>query len=111
MRVRFKSRAKGPSKFQSEWSSPHEVNSVKGVEVTLREHSSNRKYVGLNDRLLNSLRVDKLLEPRALEVIANPQENKQNSEEGTLPVRDPEEALMRTRSGRVDKSTRNKTFE
>ena len=47
----------------------------------------------------------------ALELNANPQENEKDSENGTLPVGNPEEALMRTRSGRVVKSTRNKNFE
>ena len=111
MRVRLKSRAKGPSKFQSDWSSPHEVGLVKGVVVTLREISSNRKYVVHHDRLSNPLLSDKPLEPRALEVNANPQENEHDPEEGTLPVRNPEEALMRTRSGSTVKSTRNKDFE
>ena len=111
MRVRLKSRAKGPSKFQSEWSSPHEVVSVKGVVVTLREVSSNRKYVVHHDRLSNPLLSGKPLEPRALEVNANPQENEQDSEEGTLPVRNPDKALMRTRSGRTVKSTRKKDFD
>ena len=34
-----------------------------------------------------------------------------DSEECTLPVQNPEEALMRTRSGRTVKSARNKDFE
>ena len=103
VRVRLKSRAKGPSKFQSEWSSPHEVVSVKGVIVTLRELSSNRKYVVHHDCLSNPLLSGKPLEPRALEVNANPQEKEQDPEKGTLPVRNPEDALMRTRSGRTVK--------
>ena len=37
VRVRLKSRQKGHSKFISEWSEPHEVLSVRGVVVTLRE--------------------------------------------------------------------------
>ena len=111
MRVRLKSWAKGPSKFQSEWSSLHEVISVKGVVVTLKELSSNRKYVVHHDRLSNPLLSDKPLEPSALKLNANPQENEKDSEEGTLPVRNPEEALMRTSSGRTVKSTINKDFE
>ena len=79
--------------------------------ITLRELSSNRKYLVHHDRLSNPLLSGKPLEPRALEVNANPQENEQDSEEGTLPVRNPEEALMRTRSGRIVKSTGNKYFE
>ena len=46
VRVRLMSRAKGPSKFNSEWSSLHEVIFVKGVVVILKEISYNRKYVG-----------------------------------------------------------------
>ena len=111
MRVRLKSKAKGPSKFQSEWSSPQEVVSVKGVIVTFRKLSSNRKYVVHHDRLSNPLLSGKPLKFRALEPNANPQKNEQDSEKGTLPVRDLEEALMRTRSGRTVKSTRNKDFE
>ena len=111
VRVRLKSRAKGLRKFQSDWSSLHEVISVKGVVVTLKELSANRKYVVHHDRLSNPLLSDKPLEPRALELNANPQENEQDSEEGTLPVRNLEEALMRTRSGRTVKSTRNKDFD
>ena len=111
MRVRLKSRAKGLSKFQSEWSSLHEVISINRVVVTLRELSSNRKYVGHHDRFSNLLLSDKPLDPRALKLNANPQENEQDSEECTLPVRNPEEALMRTRSGRTVKLTRNKDFD
>ena len=109
--MRLKSRAKSPSKFQSEWSSPHEVILVKGVVVTLKELSANRKYVVHHDSLSNPLLFGKPLEPRALEVNANPQEYEQDFEEGALRQRDPEKALMRTRSDRVIKSTRNKDFE
>ena len=42
VRVKLKSRAKGPNKFQSEWSSFYEVISVKSVVITLKELSSNR---------------------------------------------------------------------
>ncbi len=61
VRVWLKSRAKGPSKFQSKWSNPHEVVSVKGVLVTLRELSSNRKYVVHHDRLSNPFYLANLL--------------------------------------------------
>ena len=64
-----------------------------------------------HDRLSNPLLSGKPLEPRASEVNANIQENEQDFEEGTLPVLNPEKAIMRTRSGRTVKSTRNKTFE
>ena len=79
--------------------------------VTLRDLSSNRKYVVHHDRLSNPLLSGKSLEPTALDVNANSQENEQDSEEGTLPVLYPEEALMRTRSNRIFKSTKNKDFE
>ena len=48
---------------------------------------------------------------RVLENNANPQENEKYPEEDMLPVGNSEETLMRTRSGRVVKSTRNKDFE
>ena len=51
VRVRLTSRQKGPSKFQSEWSGPHEVISAKGVVATLNKLSSSRKYVTHYDRL------------------------------------------------------------
>ena len=110
VRVRLKSRAKGPSKIQSEWSSLHEVISVKCVVVTFKELSSKRKYVVHHDRFSNPLHSDKPLKHRALEYNANPQENEQDSEEGTLPIRNFEDALMRTRSGRTVQSTRNKDY-
>ena len=84
---------------------------VKGVVVTLRELFSNRKYVVHHDCVSNPFFSGKPLESRALEANANQQENEQDSEEGTLPVRNPEEALNRTRSGHTVKSTRNKDFE
>ena len=59
----------------------------------------------------NPLLSDKPLEPRALELNFNPQENELDSEEFSLPVWNPEEELMRTRSGRTVKSNRNKDFE
>ena len=65
VRVRLKSRDKGPSKFQSEWPSPHEVVSVKGVVVTLKEFSSNQKYVVHKDRFSNPLLSSRFFEPRA----------------------------------------------
>ena len=37
VRVRLKARQRGPAKFHSNWSAPHEVISVRGVVVTLRE--------------------------------------------------------------------------
>lgn len=43
--LKLKSRSKGPSNFQSELSSPHEVISIKGVAVTLKLLLFNRIYV------------------------------------------------------------------
>ena len=37
------------------WSSPHEIPSVMGVGVKLRELSSGKEYVTYPDRLSNSL--------------------------------------------------------
>ena len=55
VRVRLKSRHKGPSKFQSEWSGPYEVCCAKGIVFTLNELSSGRKYVTHHDGLSNPL--------------------------------------------------------
>ena len=55
MHVRLKSRANSPTKFQSEWSIPHRVISVKVVVVTLQEIDSNRKYVVHHDRISNPI--------------------------------------------------------
>ena len=55
VRVRLKSRQKGHSKFLSVWSEPHEVLSVRGVVVTLREFSTGREYITHHDRLSNPL--------------------------------------------------------
>ena len=111
VRVRLKSRAKSPNKIQSEQSSSYEVVSVKGVVVTFNELYSNRKYIIHHDRFSNLLCSGKPLDPRALEVTANPHKKEQDSEEGKLPVRDHEKALMCTRSGRSVKLTKNKDFE
>ena len=111
MRVRLKSRANSPSKFQSEWSTPHRVISVKGVGVTLQEINSDRKYVVHHDRLLNPILSGKEFAPRELEANANHQENEQDPEENFEPVVNPEEALIHTRSGRTVKSTKMKDFE
>ena len=52
-RGKLKSRAKGPSKFQSEWSAPHEAVSIKGVIIILKTINSNRKIVVHHDRILS----------------------------------------------------------
>ncbi len=111
MRVRLKSRAKGPSKFQSEWSTPHCVISGKGVLVTFQKIDSNRKYVVHHDRHSNPLLSGKEFVPRELEANANPQKYEQDPEEDFELVINPEEALIRTRSGHTVKSTKMKDFE
>ena len=111
VRVILKSRAKGPSKFQSEWSTPHRVISVKCVVVTLQEIDSDRKYVVHHDRLSNPLLSGKEFAARELEANSNFQENEQDPEEDFEPVVNPEEALIHTRSGRTVKSTKKKDFE
>ena len=110
MRVRLKSRQKGPSKFQSDWSGLHEVISVKGV-VTLKELSSGREYVTHHDRLSNPLLSGKESTSREIESNANLEENSQEPEEDLMQVENSEEALMRTRSGRIVKPPRNQNFE
>ena len=100
VRVRLKARAKGPSKFQSEWSTPHRVISVKGVVVTLKKINSDRKYIVHHNRLSNPILSGKEFAPRELEANANPQENEQNPKEDFEPVVNSEEALISTRSGR-----------
>ena len=81
MRVRLKSRHKGPSKFQSEWSGPHEVICANGVVVTLKELSSGRKYVTHHDRLSNLLLSCKNFAPREIKSNSNPLKNAQEPEE------------------------------
>ena len=109
--VRLNFRAKGPSKFQSVWFTPHRVISVKGVLVTLQEIDSNRMYVVHYNRISNFILSGKEFAPRELEINANPQENEQDPEEDFEPVVNPEEALIRTRLGRTEKSTKTKDFE
>ena len=111
MRVRHKSRSKGPSNFKSEWSTPHCVISVKGVVVTLQEIDSDRKYVIHYDRLSNPFLSGNEFAPRELEANANPQENEQDPEEDFEPLVYPEKDLIRTRSGRTVKSTKTKDFK
>ena len=111
MRLRLKSRQNGPTKFQSEWSDSHEVLSVIGVVVTLRELSTGREYVTHHDRLSNPLLSGKETESREIESNANLRENEKEPEADQLPVGNPEEALMRTRVGRIVKPPRNPDFE
>lgn len=51
VRIRFKSRKPGPSKFNSGWSGAHEVLSTQGVLVTVKEKSTGRVYKIHHDRL------------------------------------------------------------
>ena len=111
MRVRIKYCQNGPSKFQSEWSLQHEVICAKGVVVTLSEVSSCRKYVTHHDRLSNPLLFGKDSAPREIESNSNPLENAQEPNEDQLPRRNPEEVLMRTRSGRVKNHPHNIDFK
>ena len=111
VRVRLKSRQKGPSTFQSEWSSLHKVICAKGVVVTLKELFSGRKYVTHQDRLSNPLLFGKDSGLMEIESNSNPLENAQKPKEDQLPRGNPEEVLMRTRSGCVVKPPRNIDFE
>ena len=111
VRIRLKSRQKGNSKFLSKRSSPHEVLQVRGVVVTVRELSTGRKYNTHHNRLSNPLFSGKKGEPELElehEPNTNPEKNLKEPEKDAEPVGDPEEALMRTRSGRVVRHRRNK---
>ena len=79
--------------------------------MTLQEINSDRKYVVHHDRFSNPILLGKEFGPRELEANAIFQENEQDPEEDFLPVVNPEEALIRTRSGRTVKSTKKKIFE
>ena len=114
VRIRLKSRQKGNSKFLSKWSRTHEVLQARGVVVTVRELSTGREYNTHHERLSNPLFSGKKGEPELEpehEPNANPDENLKEPEEDTETVCDPEEALMRTRSGRVLRPRRNKDFD
>ena len=116
VRVRLKARQRGPAKFNTEWSGPHEVVSVRGVVVTLRELSSGREYITHHDRLSNPILSGKRLAPQVGTAEepsrnANPTENLEEPPEDDEPVANPEEALIRTRYGRVVKPRRDRDFE
>ena len=113
VRVRIKSRQKGHSKFLSEWSKPHEVLDVRGVVVTLRELSTGREYRTHHDRLSNPLFSKPNLDENApvFEQNANPIENPEEPEEDAEPVGAPEEAFIRTRSGRTSRPPRDPNFD
>ena len=79
--------------------------------VTVRELSTGREYNKHHDCLSNPLFSGKKGKPELElehEPNANPEENLKEPEEDAEPVGDPEEALMRTRSGRVVHPRRNK---
>ena len=85
VRVRLKCRQRGPTKFQPEFSGPHEVLSVRGVVITLKELSSGRTYVTHHDRLSNPLLHHQSHDQNreVLEILsknANPTENEQDPE-------------------------------
>ena len=114
VRVRLKSRQKGYSKFHSQWSGIHEVLRVRGVVVTVRELSSGREYHTHHDRLSNPLFSQTTREPGhepRHEANANPLDNLREPEEDSEPRGNPEEALIRTRSGRVVRPPRRDDFD
>ena len=116
VRVRIKSRQKGYSKFLSEWSEPHEVLDVRGVVVTLREISTGREYRTHHDRLSNPLfsKPDNQTSRKFLKFsnkMPIPIENPEEPEEDSEPVAPPEEAFIRTRSGRASKPPRDPNFD
>ena len=95
VRGKLKSRAKGPSKFQSEWSAPHKAVSIIGVIIILKTINSNCKIVFHHDRIF----LGKNFSSRELELTLNFQGDKQDPEWGSLLVKQFKEALMRTRQG------------
>ena len=82
--------------------------------MTLRELSTGREYNTHNDRLFNGLFSGQKGLPETVrkhEPNANPEENLKEPEEDSDPVGNPEEALMRTRSGRVVRPRRDRNFD
>ena len=87
---------------------------VRGVVVTLRELSTGREYKTHHDRLSNPLfsgQKDLHETIPEHEQNANPEENLIEPKEDSEPVGNPEEALMRTRSGRVVRPCRHKNVD
>ena len=111
VRVRLKYRENGLTKFSSEWSSPHEILSVKGVVVKMRELASGREYVTHHDRLSDPLFSGEVQLSKDVKSNANPVENAQEFEDDREPVGNPEEALMSTRHGRVVRPPRDPNFD
>ena len=118
MRVRFKSRKPGPSKFNSGWSGAHEVLGTQGVLVTIKEKSTGRVYKMHHDRLSNPI-FNRNFKPKFAEGSnpppegsdSNPQENPKEPEEDSEPAVDPQLALRRSRYGRVVKPNRDPAFD
>ena len=115
IRVRLKSKRKAPSKFLSDWSGPHQVISVKGVVVEVKELSSNRIYRIHHDRLSNPLFSNVSLKSVSGEIPETensvPLEEHVEPGEDLAPISNPDEALVRSRFGRVIKSTRRPDFD
>ena len=113
VRVRLKSRQKGPAKFSPEWSGPHEVLKVQGVVVTLQEVSSGREYKTHHDRLSNPILSHP---PEAQDVekdelpSSNPTENVEEPEPDAEPIGDSAETLILTRYGRTVRPPKDKNF-
>ena len=119
--MRIKTRYKGPAKFAPSYSGPHEVISVRGVLLTVRELSTNRVYQIHHDRASNPLLTpsfdrgpasdpidsDPDLEPKD----ANPIENEREPGENLEPASNPDNSLIRTRSGRVSRPHRDPDYE
>ena len=114
IRVRLKTRFRGPAKFAPTYSGPHTVESVRGVILTVREHSTNRVYNIHHDRASNPVWVPTTgpgLAPPVVETDANPVENEKETIENSQPARNAEEALIRTRSGRAVRQRRDSDYE
>ena len=109
IRVRIKTRYKGPAKFAPSYSGPHEVISVRGVILTVRELSTNRVYQIHHDRASNPLLTPSFDRGPASDPIdsdpdpepkdANPIENEREPGENLEPASNPDNSLIRTRSG------------
>ena len=118
VRIRFKSRRPGPSKFNSGWSGAHEVLGTQGVLVTVKENSTGRVYKMHHDRLSNPVFQRKFNPkfpedsiPQPEDSDSNPLENPKEPENDLEPVADPQLALQRSRYGRVLKPKRDSNFD
>ena len=114
IRVRLKTRFRGPAKFAPSYSGPHTVERVRGVILTVREQSTGRVYNIHHDRASNPVWVPTTgpgLAPSAVETHSNPIENETEISENSQPARNPEELLIRTRSGRVVKQRYDSDYE